>query len=413
MDNRAALRALLEGTVAEVSRAAPASVPSKGARSGPVDALRTFLTLLVVAHHSVLAYLPWLPPASGALTDPPVLWGAFPVVDPQRWPGIDVFSGFNDTFFMSLLFLLSGLFVWPSLQRKGTSAVLKARFLRLGLPFLVVALLAPLAYLPAFLQRQPGGGFAAFAAQWGALPSRPSGPVWFLWVLLAFDVLASALFAWAPRAMNAMAGAVSARSARPAAFLLLLLALSSAAYVPLSLWVSPMEWLSIGPFAVQAVRLAHYAVYFFVGAALGAQKAPLLSVEGKLARRWPWWAFAALFAFAVAGGLFVASLGHPGSRAWMAAAGFGFTLSCACSSLFFLSLFVRFVSPDRARGALSRNAYGIYLTHYFFVSWLQLGLLGFPVPAPLKAAAVFAGAVALSAGLTALLRRIPAAARVL
>lgn len=413
MDNRAAVRALLEGAVPEVRPASPASDPSPAARRGPVDALRTFLTLLVVAHHSVLAYLSWLPPASGALTDPPLLWGAFPVVDPQRWPGIDLFSGFNDTFFMSLLFLISGLFVWPSLQRKGSVAVLKARFLRLGLPFLVVALLAPLAYLPAFLQRQPGGGLAAFAAQWGALPSWPAGPAWFLWVLLAFDVLAAALFAWAPRAMNSLAAAVSARSARPAAFFLLLLVLSSAGYIPLSLLVSPYQWPSIGPFAVQAARLAHYAVYFFVGAALGAQSAPLLSVEGKLARRWPLWAFAALFAFAVAGGLYVAFLGHAGSQAWLAFSGFGFTLSCACSSLFFLSLFARFRSTDRARGALSLNAYGIYLTHYFFVSWLQLGLLGIPVPAPLKAAAVFAGAVALSAGLTVLLRRIPAVARVL
>src|SRR5215510_7107985 len=80
--------------------------------------LRAFVTVLVLAHHAALAYHPFAPPPSASLNAEPRLWPAFPVVDSQRWMGFALFVGFNDIFFMSLMFLLSGLFVWNSLKRK-------------------------------------------------------------------------------------------------------------------------------------------------------------------------------------------------------------------------------------------------------------------------------------------------------
>ena len=56
------------------------------ARNAPVGAVRAFLTLLVIAHHAVLTYHPYAPPPKG-FTEPPILWTAFPVVDPQRFAG--------------------------------------------------------------------------------------------------------------------------------------------------------------------------------------------------------------------------------------------------------------------------------------------------------------------------------------
>src|SRR5262245_41391838 len=107
--------------------------------------LRAFIILLVLAHHAVLAYHPYAPPPSPQFNAPPFMWAVFPIVDSQRCRGIDLFVGFNDTFFMSLMFFLSGVFVWPSLSRKGAGRFLKDRLLRLGLPFLVsAAVLAPL-----------------------------------------------------------------------------------------------------------------------------------------------------------------------------------------------------------------------------------------------------------------------------
>jgi len=75
------------------------------------------------------------------------IWSTAPIVDAQRWEGMDVFIGFNDVFFMPLMFLISGLFVWSGLIRKGSGAYLSDRLLRLGIPFIAAELLLiPLAY---------------------------------------------------------------------------------------------------------------------------------------------------------------------------------------------------------------------------------------------------------------------------
>ncbi len=89
---------------------------------------------------------------------------------------------------MSLMFFVSGLFVYPALRKHGTLSFIRDRFLRLGLPFAVaVVFLMPIAYYASwqltgrsigfldFYQRLASGGFAA-------------GPPWFVWVLLIFDI---------------------------------------------------------------------------------------------------------------------------------------------------------------------------------------------------------------------------------
>src|ERR1051326_1286817 len=81
--------------------------------------LRAFITMLVVAHHAAIAYATFTPPVAPSLAAPPRWWQAFPIVDAQKWAGAATILGFNDTFFMSLMFFISGLFVWKSLQRKG------------------------------------------------------------------------------------------------------------------------------------------------------------------------------------------------------------------------------------------------------------------------------------------------------
>lgn len=164
-----------------------------------ISYLRAFITMLVLAHHAVLAYCTFLPPPTTALTAPPRLWGAFPVVDSARWPGFNLLVGFNDTFFMSLMFFLSGLFVWNSLKRKGSGGFFRDRMLRLGLPFLAVAaLLAPIAYYPAYLQTG-ASGLSGFVHQWLSLGNWPAGPAWFIWVLLTFDCVVAGLYMLAPK----------------------------------------------------------------------------------------------------------------------------------------------------------------------------------------------------------------------
>jgi peptidoglycan/LPS O-acetylase OafA/YrhL len=388
-------------------------------RNVPLGYLRTFLTLLVVAHHALIAYHAYAPPPPVSLVAQPRMWMAFPIVDSQRFPGVDLLIGFNDTFFMSLMFLVSGLFAWPSLARKGAGTFVRDRLLKLGLPFLVSAgLLAPLAYYPTFLSIRPQS--APFWNQWLSLGEWPAGPAWFLWVLLAFGCLAALLFTLVPNWGPALGRVVGRFADRPLALFGLLLAASALAYLPMAALFSPMHWASAGPFFVQIGRLLHYAVYFFAGAALGAfgLGRGLLASDGTLARRWPRWVLSSLGAFVLAVVTFLivlSTLGKGGPGPLLGTFGnLTFVLSCAATSFACLALFTRFAQrPNRVADSLSENAYGIYLVHYFCVSWLQLLLLAAPLPGAAKGMLVFVGAVLLSWGLSASLRRIPMVRRVI
>ena len=388
-------------------------------RNVPLGYLRTFLTLLVVAHHAVLAYHPYAPPPAPSLTTPPMLWQAFPIVDAHRAPGFDLLVGFNDTFFMSLMFLISGLFAWPSLTRKGAGSFTRDRLLRLGLPFLLCAgVLAPLAYYPSYLQSGARDGFwhewLNIGGKWGG--KWPAGPAWFLWVLLAFGCVAAAMYKLAPGWGDALGRITGHLSARPIAYFGALLGVSALVYLPMAAAFDPMNWVSFGPFVVQISRLLHYAVYFFAGAGLGAFGVGrgLLAADGKLARRWPLWIAASLGAFIVAIIMFlviISTLAKGGPTPLLSAFGnFTFALSCACSSLACIAVFVRFARKgNRIGDSLGANAYGIYLYHYVCVTWLQLALLNANLPGFVKGVLVFTGATLISWAVSAATRALPLA----
>src|SRR3954452_3141124 len=171
------------------------SAPAVRGRIAALDRARTFITLLVVLHHSVLNFT------------------YFGNGDPRRWLGFDLIVLFNDSFFMAFMFFISGLFVWGGLADKGWAAFLRQRAWRLGIPFLVsVLVLMPIAYYPTFLRYHlPGTTDFSFLHFWRnifVVGPWPSGPAWFLWVLLTLDVAAAALWCAAPAAwgaLNAMA----------------------------------------------------------------------------------------------------------------------------------------------------------------------------------------------------------------
>lgn len=340
-----------------------------------LGALRSVVTLLVIAHHAVLAYFPFAPPPPARLAAPPQWWRAFPVVDGERWSGFLYFVAWNDTFFMALMFFLSGLFVWDGLRRRGAAGYARRRALRLGVPFVLAAgLLAPLAYLPSYLSTGAPLDLAAYAREWLATGAWASGPAWFLWVLLLLDLVAAALYAARPRPISA------GWLARPAAAFAALLVAGLAAYVPLALALGAERWSDLGPFQFQTSRALHYALYFFAGVVVGAHGLDrgFLASGGPLARRAALW-------IALAAGVFVLS-GVPAGRvfagqlAWLPVMHAGFVLTCATTSFALLALFVRALDrPSRILGSLGANAYGMYVVHYAIVTWLQRGFLAAPL----------------------------------
>lgn len=67
----------------------------------------------------------------------------------------------------------------------------------------------------------------------------------------------------------------------------------------------------------------------------------------------------------------------------------------------------------RLLDAMQPSAYGIFLTHYIFIIWLQYAVYDYGWPAIVKFAVVFVGTLSLSWGVTVLLRRIPVVARMI
>jgi hypothetical protein len=379
--------------------------------------LRAFVILLVVAFHSVLAYLGSQPASPPPFDSPPYWWRAIPIIDNERWFGFDLFCAFTYLYLMQLMFFLSGLFVWPSLLRKGGRVFLHDRLLRLGVPFLFgVFLLMPVALYPVYRFTVVDPSLSGFWAHWIALPFWPSGPLWFLWCLLALNCAAALLYSLSPR-LSIFLGSMSANAgAHPGRYFIALVSVSALAYIPSAAVFEPWDWVQFGPFAFQPSFALIYVVYFFAGVGVGACgiEQGLLRSDGMLARRWAVWLGGALAAFLL--WIIPTALTVNGQVTTVPGlaiiADLGLVLCCAAACFFWAAVFLRFTATRRpVIDSLSENAYGIYLVHYLFITWLQYILLGVALFAIAKAAIVFTGTLILSWVTTIAMCRVPIGAR--
>src|ERR1700730_16776683 len=195
------------------------AAPQAKARDASIDRTRTFLTLVVLIHHAVIPYT------------------YFGHTDPKSWLGFDAVFLATDSFFMAMFFFLSGLFVWPSLAHKAPPTFIRDRLLRLGLPFAIAAFtIIPIAYYAIALRHSPGIGFAAFWWKTITVGPWPSGPIWFVWVLLAFDLSASLLYRVSAHLVDP-GNRVSLRGfEQPVVFWLTLVVVTTVVYVPALLY---------------------------------------------------------------------------------------------------------------------------------------------------------------------------------
>ncbi len=379
--------------------------------------LRGVVILIVLAFHSVLAYLKWIPETGSGFDTPPFDWRSFPIIDSHRFFGFDLFCAWQDVDLMSLMFLLSGLFVWPSLIRKGSWRYLRDRAIRLGLPYAFgMIVLMPVADYPIYRVTAPDPSIVAYWQAWRALPFWPNGQLWFLWQLLVLNIFAIGLYWYAPNALAPLSRWSATAATRPGRYFAALLFASALAYVPLALIFTPWTWSESGIFAIQLCRPLHYAVYFFAGVGLGAAgiERGLLATDGCLARHWLRWLGAALASLLLWMGCTGLTLnGHP-PMVVAVAADLSFVLACATGCFFLVALCLRFGNTHRRiLDILSANAYGLYLVHYVFVLWLQYAMLSAPLFAIAKAAVVFGGTLVLSLATALAVQRIPFGARLI
>lgn len=382
-----------------------------------LDNLRAIVILIVLAFHSVLAYVEWTPATSAGFDDPPYAWRAFPIVDSHRWFGFDLFCAWQDVYLMSLLFLLSGLFVSPSLVRKRNWGFLRDRLLRLGVPFVFgVVFLIPLAIYPVYRLTAEDPSVSAYWQHYVALPFVPNGQLWFLWQLLALNVVVTGLNWIAPNALKALGRWSTAAGKRPRRYFAVLVAASALAYVPLALAFTAWAWSDSGPLAVQFCRPLLYAVYFFAGVGIGVEGVDnsLVAADGPLPRRWVLWFAASLGCLFLWMALTALTMNGPAPLAIDIAADFSFVLACASGSFFLIAASLRFAAKrSPIFDSLSANAYSLYLVHYGFVVWLQYALLGAALFAVIKGAIVFGATLILSWITIVAVQRIPFGARLI
>ena len=91
-----------------------------------LDTLKVLLTILVVFHHAAEAYSPYS------------AWVYKPSNNDEMMPLIWHFNSVNAAFFMGLFFLIAGYFVPRSYDKQGVWVFVKKKFLRLGIPVVLV-----------------------------------------------------------------------------------------------------------------------------------------------------------------------------------------------------------------------------------------------------------------------------------
>jgi peptidoglycan/LPS O-acetylase OafA/YrhL len=384
-------------------KAQRAAKPSQSQASQALKNLRAFAIVMVVSFHSVLAYLASQPAAPDPFDNPPYHWLATPILDSHRWLPLDIYAAFQYVALMPVMFFLSGIFVWPSLTRRGSWNFLYGRLLRIGLPFVFgVYVLMPIAYYPVYRVTASDPGWLAYWRHWTALPFWPGGPLWFLWQLLLFDILAIALYLAAPHLMDMLGRFSASAGTTPRRYFVALLAISAAAYLPLAFAFGVSDWAEFGPFDWQPDRPLLYLVYFFAGVGVGAQgiDGGLLQPDGALARRWRVWLAGIGGSFLLWMVTMAPSAYGQGNLAIDLCSYLAVVLVVAAVCLGFTAVFLRFGHARSAlTDSLSDSAYAIYLVHYVFVVWLQYALLGATLPAIVKAILVFAGALLVSWGI--------------
>ncbi len=355
-----------------------------------IDYLRSALTVLVVAHHSSLAYTTF-----AYFDTKTYINSTNPIVDNSRWIGMDVFENFNDIFFMSLMFFISGLFVYRGLIKKGRQTFLVDRIKRLGIPFIIgVSILIPIAYLPSFYLNNHSFDLSLFIKDFLQNQQWPVGPPWFIWILLFFNCLAATI---PTKFYTSISKATSQLTKNPARFFIVIFIFVSLSFIPISIWVGQYKWTGLGPFDFQVNRLLLYFIFFIFGTCVGSGNWEIYFFTNNkfLNKSWQFWLILCLFFYLLVE-LFtynvwdIVRAGRLGVNLAWVMFDLLFVASCIFSSFLFLSIFKQNIHKQYNLWTnLSANAFGIYLIHYIFITWLQFALLNVLLPVFIKFLIVF------------------------
>jgi glucans biosynthesis protein C len=141
-----------------------------------LDNFRSFLTALVIYHHTAIAY--------GGIGN--VFYRS--KQHPDDYLPLVAFNVINQSFFMGSFFFLSGYFMSVSVQKKSPTQIWQDRFYRIGVPMMVYTIVSePLLHVTkdALLESRFAGWKNIFDNIKNIRGIR--GPVWYSAVVLMFD----------------------------------------------------------------------------------------------------------------------------------------------------------------------------------------------------------------------------------
>jgi fucose 4-O-acetylase-like acetyltransferase len=360
-----------------------------------VDNLRTALMALVVIHHSAIGY-----------SNVPRWYYTEPPTDPSGTL-LDVMILLNQAFFMGAFFLISGLFVPGSYDRKGTTHFIKKRLLRLGIPLLLWLLaVRPLATVGGYTAAQQGTELPYWQYY---LHSLTPGPMWFVEVLLVFSAL---YVLWRRLTVKGPAASASTPPTNRAPGAVAIVGFTIALALVTYLWriVVPMGVSILG--LPSPAYLPQYAALFTVGliAARRGWLTGLSRTAGRAGFATAAVAAVALLLVAISAG--DAFLGHGTLPSLIAA-----TCESALAVGLTLGLLVLFRErlghQGRLRRFLSTHAFTVYLTHPVILVALGWALRDVQAPAAAKFALLAALALPLCWATAYLVRALPGARKVL
>jgi hypothetical protein len=318
-----------------------------------LDALKVVLTVLVILHHAGQPYGP--------------TGGRWPLFNPERAALLGPFFAVNAAFFMGLFFMISAYFLPSSFDRKGARTFLTDRFLRLGIPFVVIGVII------------------------GTLSSTTFDPahMWFVAHLLVYAVLYSV---WRTLRLQERSLPVPGNGA----ILGFAFILSGATAMVRMAGFPQDRWVNIlGVVPVEVAHLPQYASLFVIG---------LLAVRGRWLENLPtrmgvrWLTLAVLLSVA-------RYLYTPNSMLWSVWESFICVGFCVGLPVLFRD---HLSGSTRWLRALAPSAYGAYVVHVLpVVVGLQYALMQVNVDPLVKFGVVSALGVPLSFLLSARLRQLP------
>lgn len=158
--------------------AQPLSKASSAERLYYLDNFRTYLTALVIYHHTAVAY--------GGIGG----WFYRSKSNPEgSSPALVYFNAINQSYFMASFFFLSGLMSSRALKRKSRYEFLRTKFIKLGIPVIVFTLFGgPAQIAISKLHKHEQLSLDILTEYWGDLHGV-RGPVWYTALLLIFDTV--------------------------------------------------------------------------------------------------------------------------------------------------------------------------------------------------------------------------------